>query len=77
MEFESITHYVFNEQWNSNPLPTTILMRNGIRMQYPLIFNKQWNFHPLPNIFLMTNVQSESSTQYFYNKYKRNRNDDF
>ena len=43
MEFESITpyfitYYFFDEYWNSNPLLTTFLMSNGIRIHYPLFF---------------------------------------
>ena len=37
MEFESITHYFFNEQWNSDLLPNTFLITNGIRIYYPLL----------------------------------------
>ena len=35
MEFESIINYFFNKQWNSDLLPNTFLMTNGI----------QWNFN--------------------------------
>ena len=37
MEFEFIAHYFFNEQWNSDLLPNTFLMTNGIRIHYPLL----------------------------------------
>ena len=37
MEFESITQYFFNEQWNFDPLPITYLITDGIRMYYPLL----------------------------------------
>ena len=31
MEFPSITQYLFNDQWNSNPLPNTFIISiNGI-----------------------------------------------
>ena len=69
MEFWSITHYFFNESWNSDLWPINFLMITGILIHYPLIFlwvmefesnthyffNEQWNSDPLPNIFLMTN----------------------
>ena len=31
MEFESITHYFFNEQWNSDLLPNTFLMTKTVK----------------------------------------------
>ena len=36
MDIESITQYFFNEQRNSDPLPNTYLITNGIRIYYPL-----------------------------------------
>ena len=37
MEFESITQNFFNEQRNSDPLPNTYLITNGIQIYYPLL----------------------------------------
>ena len=37
MEFESITHYLLNEQWNSDLPPNSFLMTNEIQIHCPLL----------------------------------------
>ena len=38
-------------EWNSNPLPTTFLMSNGVRIQYPLLFYSVMEFESIAHFF--------------------------